>query len=42
MGVERPPTGVGVASELGWIVSSGNPNGGLELEVIDEVGEGGV
>ena len=41
MGVGRLPTGVGIAGELSWIVSSESLNGGLELAVVDEVGEGG-
>ena len=41
MGVGRVPPGVGVAGELGWIVSSGSVYGGLgAAAVVDEV-EGG-
>jgi hypothetical protein len=44
MGVGRLPPGVGVAGELGWIVSSGSVYGGLGPAVVDEVevGEGGM
>jgi hypothetical protein len=47
MSVGRLPPAVGIAGELGWIVSSGSLNGGLASAVVDEgeeveLGEGGM
>ena len=42
MGVGMLPPGVGVAGELGWIVSSGSRNGGFGPAEDEVVGEGGM
>jgi hypothetical protein len=42
MGVGMLPPGLGIAGELGWMVSSGSRNGGFGPAEDKVVGEGGM